>query len=51
MKGHGVAERSEKETRSSPTTTDQKGLEAKPVPDQDGALGVDSSHFLLSFHF
>jgi hypothetical protein len=50
VKGHGVPERPEKETRSSPTTTDQKGLEGKAASDQDGALGVDSSHLLLSFH-
>lgn len=51
MKGHGVAEGPEKETRSSPTTTDRKDLEAKAASDQDGALGADSSHLPLSFRF
>lgn len=51
MKGHAVAERPEKETRSSPTTTERKGPEAKPASAQDGAPGLDSCHSLLSFRF
>lgn len=51
MKGHGVVERLERETRSSPTTTDLKRLTAKPASNQDRELGFESSHLLLSVRF
>lgn len=51
MKGHGVVERLEKETRSSPTTTGLKRLTAKPASNQDRELGFESSRLLLSVRF
>lgn len=51
MKGHGVVERLERETGSSPTTTDLKRLTAKPASNQDRELGFESSHLLLSVRF
>lgn len=51
VKDHGVVERLEKETRSSPTTTDLKSLTAKPASNQDRELGFEPSSLLLSGRF
>lgn len=51
MKDHGMVERLEKETRSSPTTTDLKSLTAKPASNQDRELGFEPSRLLLSGRF